>query len=343
MDAKQLLGRIPHKSLIASGLVAFTIIIVGVYMQRENIVLPSSLKNSPENLTLATTSASHKNDFVDRDSDNDGIPDWEERLNGSDPFLADTDGDGTFDGTEVSLGRNPTKKGPKDKLPVANLPTYATSSTDIMGIKKEFFAKYLKDEAKKIRQDTYKNIVKSVDVKKYTPTATLLDLNVSSDISPEAKKAYGNAFGKLIQKYTATPLRNEEEIFKVAMKVKKDSALKDLQYLIIVYTNFSKDLKMMPVPLPLAEHHLAIVNGYDGMARGLRGMQHLYSNPVDGAAGYQAYTRLRFDVLVGYVAIIAYFIQEQVTFEPHEPGYPFYYNTPPKGAESSEDEKLSAE
>lgn len=318
-------ARIPHRNLIASGLVALTIIVVGVLVNGEDLVLPKNDDTNSKKV-LATGKVAG-GDITERDSDGDGLFDWEERLHGSDPFSADTDGDGTFDGKELSLGRDPMKAGPNDTLPLLTSLDFATSSTDLDGIKKEYFAKYLVAAGNDVRETTFRDLIRGFDAKKFKPTNELLDLNVSSDVSPEALRAYGNAFGTLIQKYTATKLRTEEEIFEVAMATKSDSSLRDLQLLIIVYTNFSKDLRALLVPLPLAEHHLAIVNGYDGMAKGLTGMMHLYSNPIEGAAGYQTYTRLRLDVTIGYAGVVSYFIQEKVTFDKAEPGYPFYFNT----------------
>ncbi len=42
-----------------------------------------------------------------KDSDNDGLPDWQEELYGTDPNNPDTDGDGYSDSQEVELSRNP--------------------------------------------------------------------------------------------------------------------------------------------------------------------------------------------------------------------------------------------
>ena len=53
---------------------------------------------------------------TNKDSDGDGLKDWEEALYGTNPQKADTDGDGTPDGEEIRLGRDPLKKGPNDKL-----------------------------------------------------------------------------------------------------------------------------------------------------------------------------------------------------------------------------------
>ncbi|MCH7529851.1 hypothetical protein IIB50_01915 [Patescibacteria group bacterium] len=41
------------------------------------------------------------------DSDDDGLKDWEEVLWGTDPFNPDTDNDGTDDGVEIAVDRNP--------------------------------------------------------------------------------------------------------------------------------------------------------------------------------------------------------------------------------------------
>lgn len=51
-----------------------------------------------------------------RDSDNDGLSDWDEELYKTDPNNPDTDGDGTLDGEEIKLGRNPLVRAPGDKL-----------------------------------------------------------------------------------------------------------------------------------------------------------------------------------------------------------------------------------
>ncbi len=49
-----------------------------------------------------------KNKLKRKDSDNDGLSDWEEiNIYGTDPYDSDTDDDGMEDGEEVFLGRNP--------------------------------------------------------------------------------------------------------------------------------------------------------------------------------------------------------------------------------------------
>lgn len=53
-----------------------------------------------------------------RDEDGDGILDPLEEVYGTDPHIYDSDSDGTSDGEELSLGRNPLKPGPDDSVDV---------------------------------------------------------------------------------------------------------------------------------------------------------------------------------------------------------------------------------
>ena len=57
-----------------------------------------------------------------KDSDNDGLRDWEEELYGTNPLNPDTDGDGYSDGQEVNSGRNPLVKAPGDESVFHPLP-----------------------------------------------------------------------------------------------------------------------------------------------------------------------------------------------------------------------------
>lgn len=316
-------SRIAHKNLIASGVVALLVMGGGIYFNQQS----GAQENNVAPKVASKTSAQNESDITTRDSDLDGLPDWEERLNGCDPENGDTDGDGTSDGDEVTLGRDPTKRGPNDLLPTEAL-SFATSSSDLEGIKKEFFASYLASASRDVRETTYRSLIKGFDAKKFKPTNELLDLNVSSDGSVEGLRAYGNAFGLIINKYTEHPLRTEEDILAEGMKTRDDASLRDLQLLVIAYRNFAKDLRALPVPMPLATHHLNIVNGYDGMSRGLLGMTHLFSNPIDGAAGYQTYTRMRLTMIDGYAGVVSYLGAQHITFAPDEPGYPFYAPQP---------------
>jgi hypothetical protein len=68
--------------------------------------------------------AENKGANVFLDSDQDGLTDQEEKALGTNPNVADTDGDGYSDGAEIKSGYNPLKPAPGDRL----IPTAKSSS-----------------------------------------------------------------------------------------------------------------------------------------------------------------------------------------------------------------------
>jgi hypothetical protein len=214
-----------------------------------------------------------------------------------------------------------------DMITLIQDPHFATSSTDILGIKKEFFAKFLANEGDQIRQATYKELLRSFDAKSVVPRNQIVDLNISSDNSPEALRAYGNAFGVIIKKYTKRTHRTEQEIVEDAIRSSSTPILKELQLPAVDYKNFSTDLKVLRTPSSMASFHLKIVNGYEQMSKGLILMQQLFTNPINGAGGYEAYTKGKVDVTDGYAHVLVLFVKENIAFTPDEPGAPFTYSS----------------
>ncbi|GEM_PF-1533430 len=325
-----------HRGLYISMAVALVIFGTGFFITQKdtitNFFANAPLKIADKSNTASTTAEEQAvADVFDRDSDQDGLPDWQESLYGSDMHNPDTDGDGTLDGEEVRLQRDPTKANTakagqpaNDKLATIQDPHFATSSTDITGIKKEFFAKFLQGESQSVQQQAFRDLVKQkLDTKALTPTNQLVDLNITSDNSATALRTYGNAFGVLINKYTAHKERTEAEILDVALKSKKQSDFNELQLPAIAYRNFAADLRALKTPSGLAKSHLLIINGYDGMALGILAMQSLPTNPIQGSGGYQAYTTHRIDVTAGYIQVVKKFRDEGIIFTKDEPGAPF--------------------
>ena len=81
-----------------------------------------------------------------KDSDNDGLKDWEEELFHTDLLNPDTDGDGYLDGEEVDSGHNPLVKAPGDKLTFYPMP---------LGEKYNITQKVLSDEIIDALLDSY--------------------------------------------------------------------------------------------------------------------------------------------------------------------------------------------
>lgn len=321
------LDTIRRNPLPASIVLAIMIVGGGVFvLNKERIFQKNTAPEAkPSAVTLAAAPSIERNES---DSDKDGLPDWKEALYGSNLEDPDTDKDGATDGDEVRMGRDPVKPAPNDNLNQFQDLRFATSDTDILGLKKEFFAKFLAERSAEIRELTLQDVVnKNLDVSKFQPRFQVVDMIVTSDTSVEALRKYGNDFGTVINRYSKVKYRSEQDILLDAMKTKSSETLRELQYPATAYLNFAKDLRAITVPMSLLKEHLMIINAYDIMGRSLIALQELYTNPIQGAAGYEGYTKYRLDVITGYAGIIHIFGEANVAFAEDEPGFPFYWNT----------------
>ncbi|HRY52955.1 MAG TPA: hypothetical protein P5089_03925 [Candidatus Portnoybacteria bacterium] len=106
-------------SLLVAILILLTGVFLGGYLVlKSGQVSAGQLSDILKGTTLdATTCQPNAND-ANKDSDDDGLKDWQElQVYFSDACKTDTDGDGYFDGEEVSSGYDPAKKAPGDELP----------------------------------------------------------------------------------------------------------------------------------------------------------------------------------------------------------------------------------
>ena len=106
-----------------SFLVAILILLAGVFLGGYLVLksgqvsagqLDDILKGGPFDLKSCAPDPGDSN----KDSDNDGLKDWQEiQIYRTDPCNPDTDDDGYLDGEEAASGYDPTIKGPLDALP----------------------------------------------------------------------------------------------------------------------------------------------------------------------------------------------------------------------------------
>lgn len=334
-------SNLPHKNLYISGLVALGVIGVGVSVQ----YAPSFFANRVEKKeSVLAVSHATKNSTIDtRDSDADGLPDWEEALYGSDSHKTDTDGDGTSDNDEVKAGRNPiiantapTDKPVNDLLSVVQDPTFSSSTANFTDAQKAFLVKFLTAAGQDIRETTYRDLISKFDATKFKPNRQLIDLNITADNSDADFKRFVNDFGSVILRYkTASAPRSEVDILNDYANTQNPALLQDLQLNIIGYSNFARELRTVSVPSGIAKSYLSLVSGYEGMALGLSGLRQIKENPVDATGGYEGYMMYQTQVADGYAAIVTEIQKRNIIFSTTDTGYMFYSKAFPTATSST--------
>ena len=246
---------------------------------------------------------------LDKDSDADGLKDWEELLWKTDPNKADTDNDGTNDNEEITLNRNPLKAGPNDKISdkedlVAQEKAIADSRQNTMTTvyARRFMEAYLtlKNQKRELTDSDKDGLVKS-----------LMD-NIKSDI--KIKDSYDISNIKIIGGQKANLEKYAREIKKILIDEKPIK-----ENVVIVFNRLLKNLndkknagtyesdakkildngeaykqgatKLVSIEAPdiLAEYHLALINNLNGMQEAVRAMSVVANDPMKGLAGFELY------------------------------------------------------
>src|SRR3989338_4813425 len=157
-------------------------------------------KNKKDSLIYQKQNAPNQlNQFLDKDSDNDGLKDWEEILWKTDPRNSDTDKDGTPDGEEVKQNRGPSKPGPDDEFPADSSKLsleQQENETLTQKVGREFIVQYLTMRGlENLGAGQKESLVNSMLEKLSAPTENKYsqkDVKISADNSPENIKNYVN-------------------------------------------------------------------------------------------------------------------------------------------------------
>jgi hypothetical protein len=303
-------------------LIALALLIVGIGAlvwygyNRES----STYTNTPDQNLLAVASSSSIGAAASQiDSDNDGLPDWEEALYGTDPKNPDTDGDGTSDGKEVALGRNPLIKGPNDFLTSKDNPVATSTEKENLTLTdtfaRNFFAQYMSlqqtgvkvtaDNADQIAGDYLKNAtLPSISAKQYVAA----DLSLT-DSDKTHLLNYQTAMSAVFAKYwPSSEKTNELTIMQQAFTNNNTNALGGLTPIISAYQNILSSILAIPVPKLAESLHLNILNSLSTYIQTLKMVQLSYTDPLSGLVGLNAYQNNYSNVWVSITNLHMYFI-----------------------------------
>lgn len=205
-----------------------------------------------------------------KDSDNDGLKDWEEILWKTDSNNPDTDGDGMSDGEEVQQGRDPLKPGPDDKLK-EKMPTLnqgvagADINSDDNSVNlTELFSRNLglqtSDSINPLSLDN-KNLLDKANnstekllkdfISGFSPVIPESEFNISSDNSKIAIQKYDKELEKIFYD-VPYPKKIEGEVF---TEVAKTNNISLIDPYVDYYTKYIARMKQVAVPSSFINDH----------------------------------------------------------------------------------------
>jgi hypothetical protein len=304
-----------------------------IYLGLKKPTEPSEPPLTPQQQKIVTA--------LEKDSDGDGLKDWEEALWKTDPHNKDTDGDGTPDGEEVAEGRDPLKAGPNDFLDTASTTPNGTVTdsnkpkTATEAFARDFFGKYIalvKKGGDTVSEEDQAGIISELLSKKYITLEPVVYpdtlIKTSQDNSKTALHSYGNTVGTIFIKDSPKVIENELTVFENAITIKNAgqnpaNELAKLDDIVTGYQKVVRDLKLVTVPSDAKDLHVALLNGVGQVLSGIESLRASYDDPVRGLPTISFYQSAIENLKESMTQLYAYFVRNGVTFTQSESGYIF--------------------
>lgn len=262
-------------SVVLSVLVIFVAILS--YMSFKNVSYNSSTSD------ILTVSGA-----IDKDTDADGVPDWEERLWGTDPRNNDTDGDGVPDFTEIASR--------KDSLAAANgfgTSTYTLSETDIFA--RELFVTYSALSEQGSLKGTASDGLASAALSTAAKNVPKIILNSATDLkivpqTESSNKIYRQSITDL-SKVKGGVLGTEFALVNQGVIQNNGDVLRDLTSYTDAYNAYKVALLKIPVPANQVENHVRLLNNLNYISNTLPQMSYIQDDVIKGVPLYTVYIK----------------------------------------------------
>lgn len=273
------------------------LIFIGIWLVREQPeeapkTRGQSVIPSPQERVSSTSFA---------DSDADGLFDWEEALWGTDAGNSDTDADGTSDGAEISLNRDPTKAGPGDiAQPPLTIPIRREATPTVPN----------------------KPLIRGPLTEK--SPAPVVTIDATQRENP--LHAFGNAIGAPIM--TSASEHDAELLFwnSLVGNIKMDARLLEgLVKLASKYETLAESVAKVAPPEEARTAHTALVNGYHTYAKAIQKLAQTETGSYLSAEALTTYSESTLTLARAVVAMSDLFYQKRITFTPAEPGSIFVF------------------
>lgn len=244
-----------------------------------------------------------------KDTDSDGLKDWEEQLWMTDATLTDTDGDGTVDGEEVKKGRNPKIAGAcdsqqkcTDKLEspeeITKKDGADSSETFTAKIAEEFGKNYFAGKGlvggESLSASAQEGLADSIALGIEQGIAAYQDIFKKEDIkiSQSAdKKEYLNKLGSAFNKNFKNISGSELDIINLIVSGEHFKNVKLFDPIVEAYKNMALYAQKETVPESYADLHLEILNIMQNTLFAVRNMKEIENDPAKAIVGMRLYDR----------------------------------------------------
>ncbi len=240
------------------------------------------LKNKPVKSTPAKMIV--VGDLIQKDSNNNGIADWEEYLWGLDPKKNGPEN------KEFILAK---KKSLADNGQISGDGSGNMSQNELLS--RQFFAAIISlQQTGGLDEESMKSlseaIGKNVAIQEIKDVYSNNMMTIVGD-SETSKTQYNSDLYKLVKKYSDSDIGSELTIIIQGYNNQDPSALYAVQSIAQAYQNFGAELIKIPTPRSLVEASLAAANNYEKTGQTIISMSRGLSDPIIGMSAILSYKK----------------------------------------------------
>lgn len=296
-----------------------------------SFTLPKSATPKNEPLLVITEEEQEKISLGTEDPDNDGLSNWEEALWGTNPNIADSDGDGTLDGIEIAARRNPLVNADDDALntyPIVPSDEAAGEGTGTRSdaVSRTFMSHLYHigtqgnpsiDDIAVLEDIITNEVVQNIPYAAHTQDDITID--TSGDVE-ELLRTYANTLASSLLAYDELGAPYEITLITDAIESGNLSGLSELDRFIVFFTDMHDTLHALPVPSALANTHLEIINTLYAIHTSLTYVHDMHTDTVIGLTGLTTYHTSLTRMELAVQSLTTILSEASITFTEDEAG-----------------------
>lgn len=226
------------------------------------------INNGPAQITVG--------EIVQKDTNGNGISDWEEYLWGLDPNKDGDENKAFITAQKEALAQN-------NIIPATD---NAEKITENEALSRQFFATIvslqqtgeLDDESIQSVTGAIGETVKTTDI----PDIYTLNMLTIQNDSLIANKAYYDELSKLVIKYEGSDIGSELTFVIQGLNNQDPQALYAAKTVATAYQSFGKELINIPVPRAISSTHLSVANNYEKTGQSIIELTSMLTDPIIG-------------------------------------------------------------